>query len=188
MALGGVKNVLSKPRYLILAIVLAFLFAVLIYFFINMGFYGPLLTSRLPLVDKLNILFDMKVEMLVSFVTSLEGALLAIVSAMQGAALAVMIYVMRRNKKFDAQTVGSSGIAMFAAALGLGCVPCGTSLIMPIITIFFSSSAYAAANVASMVVLVIAFFLSIYSLYKLGSVAYMHAGIEKVEEESDAKK
>ena len=85
-----------------------------------------------------------------------------------------------RNKKIDAGTVGGGGIAMFAAALGLGCVPCGTSLIMPIATLLFSSSAYAAANAASLVVLVIAFILSVYSVYRLGYIAYAHVMSEKV--------
>lgn len=99
--------------------------------------------------------------------TTYNGALLLVVSVLQGAAFSVMVFTARQNKAFDKQTVGGGGIAMIAAALGLGCVPCGTSLIMPIMTLLFSSSAYAAANTASVVVLAVALLLSVYSLYRV---------------------
>lgn len=182
MAFGGIKNVLRMPRYLVLASVLAFLFAVFIYFFIQIGFYGSLLLSQLPLLDKAQLIAAMAGDMIVSFTDSFNGALLAVVALLQGVAFAAMVYVQRRNKRFDAQVVGTGGVAMFAAALGLGCVPCGTSLIMPIVTLLFSSSAYAAASTASVIVLAGAFILSLYSLYKLGNVAYVHAAVDETKE------
>jgi len=182
MAFHGLIKVLSLPRYLFFSLLLAFGFAVLIYFFIQIGFYGPLLVSQLPIIDKILVVTSLVGEMIKSLFTSFEGMLLLIVSLLQGVALAVMFYTMRRNKRFDMQSVGSGGAVMVATALGLGCVPCGTSLLMPIISLFFSSSAYAAANTASTVVLVIAFVLSLYSLYKIGTVAFGHATIEQYKE------
>ena len=120
--------------------------------------------------------------MLLGMATTINGAILAIVALLQGVAFAAMVYIMRRNKRFDTGAVGSGGIAMLATAVGLGCVPCGTSLIMPLVTLFFSTSAYAAASMANMVVLMLAFLLSLYSLYKLGNVAYVHVAVEKEHE------
>lgn len=180
LAFEGIKSVLVRPQYGAVALWLAFAFAILIYFFIQIGFYGPLYGSRLPVSDKLSVFVSMIGQMASGFFTSVDGFLLLVVSLLQGVAFALMIYTMRRNKKIDAGTVGGGGIAMFAAALGLGCVPCGTSLIMPIATLLFSSSAYAAANAASLVVLVIAFILSVYSVYRLGYIAYAHVMSEKV--------
>lgn len=179
MALKGLAQVLKKPRYLVLAILLATLFALFMFAIINGSFYWPLYTSRLPLGDKVAVFGDMFIKMLGSFFTSFEGALLLVVSLMQGSAFATMIYTMRCNKRFDSATVGGGTVAMVAAALGLGCVPCGTSLIMPIVTLLFSSSAYAAASVASVIVLIVALLLSLYSLYRLGYIAYSHSEIEK---------
>lgn len=136
--------------------------------------YWPLLTSRLPLADKVGVLGMMIRDMVIAGVTTPSGALLLVVSLLQGAAFALMIYTMRRNKRVDMETVGEGGLVMFAAMLGLGCVPCGTSLILPILTFFFSSSAYAAANTASLIVLIIAFGLTLFTLYRLGYVAYAH--------------
>lgn len=175
----GIIGVLSKPKYAALAAVLAFLFAVLIYGMINGGFYGPLLLSRLPLVDKIGVIGSLIVELGKESVTTGMGVLLVLVSLMQGIAFAVMIFTVRRNKRFDAATMGGGTVAVIAAALGLGCVPCGTSLLLPILTLLFSSSAYAALDTASAIVLVIAFGLSAYSLYRLGSVAHTHLQIEK---------
>lgn len=187
MAAQGIAGVMRQPRYAVTAVGLAFLFATLIYFFIEIGFYGPLLLSGLPIVDKLTIVASLIGEMLAEIAVTIGGALLAVVSLLQGVAFATMIYNIRRNKKFDTRTVGSGGAAMLATAFGLGCVPCGTSLVMPIVTLFFSSSAYAAANTASTVVLVVAFVLSVYSLYTLGGVAYAHVMIEQESEEDGGK-
>lgn len=179
MSTKGVARVLSRPQYIAVAPILAFLFAVLIYGMINGGFYGPLLMSRLPIIDKIGVIGDLIVQLTKDSVTTGMGILLVVVSLLQGIAFAVMIYTVRRNKRMDVATVGGGTVAVIAAALGLGCVPCGTSLLLPILTLLFSSSAYAAANTASMIVLVLAFGLSLYSIYRLGYIAYTHSEIEK---------
>ena len=75
-----------------------------------------------------------------------------------------------------------SGIASIAAAIGLGCVPCGTSLILPIVALFFSGAAAAtAANIASYVVLILALVLSLVSLYKSGQIAFVYTQLEEKE-------
>lgn len=181
MAGMGLLRVLGLPRYAVLALGLALAFALFMYMVINGNFYWPLYMSRLPFLDKVALFGDMTLNMAGSFFTSSEGFLLLIVSLMQGLAFATMVYTMRRNKRFDAATVSGGTVAMVAAALGLGCVPCGTSLIMPIVTLLFSSSAYAAASAASIVVLVVALLLSVYSLYRLGYIAYSHYELDKQE-------
>lgn len=178
MAARGLAAVLQKPRYAVLAFGFALAFALLMYLVINGSFYWPLFVSRLPFADKLSVFGDMTVAMGKSFVTTFEGAMLLVISLMQGAAFSVMVYTMRRNKRIDTKTMGGGTIAMVAAALGLGCVPCGTSLIMPIVTLFASGGAYAAANTASLIVLAIALILSFYSLYRLGFIAYAHTQAE----------
>ncbi len=55
--------------------------------------------------------------MVQSFVSSFNGALLAVVALLQGIAFAAMVYVLRRNKRFDAQTVGTGGLALLAGMM-----------------------------------------------------------------------
>lgn len=172
MAARGVGGVMRQPIYVTLALVLAFLFGTLIYLIINWGVYGSLLLSSLGFFDKVSTL-GLMVQRLGESIMTGNGILLLVVSILQGISLALIVYTVKRNKMNSSATasIGGSGFAAIAAALGLGCVPCGTSIILPVMTLFFSGSAYAAAEVASVIVLVLALIATIYSIYRLGFVA-----------------
>lgn len=180
MALKGAFGVIKRPKYVVAAAVFAFLFALLVYFIINFGIYGSFMTSALPMTGKMQAIGLMTQAMARDMVTTVNGALLLVVAMLQGVSFAFLLFTVRRNKKMNLQAVGSGGFAAAAAALGLGCVPCGTSIILPIVSIFFSSSAYAAANTASMIVLVAAFAVSLYALYRLGIVAYAYVASDEM--------
>lgn len=184
-ALSGIGQVLRQPRYAAGALVSALGFAWLIFLLTNGGFYGALLMSRLPLVDKLGVIGTMFAEIARQAATSLTGALLVLVSILQGVSLALIIFTARHNKRNQqtTQQLSLSGIASVAAAIGLGCVPCGTSLILPIVAVFFSGAAAAsAATVASTIVLVIALGLSLFSLYRSGQIAAIYITLAQQEE------
>lgn len=184
-ALSGIGQVLRQPRYAAGALVGALGFAWLIFLLTNGGFYGALLMSRLPLVDKLSVIGTMFAEIARQAATSLTGALLVLVSVLQGISLALIIFTARHNKRNQqtTQQLGLSGVASVAAAIGLGCVPCGTSLILPIVAVFFSGAAAAsAATVASTIVLVIALGLSLFSLYRSGQIATIYITLAQQEE------
>ena len=184
-ALSGIGQVLRQPRYAAGALVSALGFAWLIFLLTNGGFYGALLMSRLPLVDKLSVIGTMFAEIARQTTTSLTGALLVLVSVLQGISLTLIIFTARHNKhnQQTTQQLGLSGIASVAAAIGLGCVPCGTSLILPIVAVFFSGAAAAsAATVASTIVLIIALGLSLFSLYRSGQIAAIYITLAQQEE------
>lgn len=184
-ALSGISQVLRQPRYAVGALVGALGFAWLIFLLTNGGFYGALLMSRLPLVDKLGVIGTMFIEIARQAATSLTGALLVLVSVLQGISLALIIFTARHNKRNQqtTQQLGLSGVASIAAAIGLGCVPCGTSLILPIVAVFFSGAAAAsAAMVASTIVLIIALGLSLFSLYRSGQIAAIYITLAQQEE------
>ncbi len=182
VAWKGIIGTLAKPKYAALAVFFMLAFAVLIFFAINITFYGPLFASRLPIVDKFGLFGTMIGELFGDLFTSSTGLLLLAVSILQGIAIALLVYTIRRNRKLDTSAVGGGAIAMIATALGLGCVPCGTSLILPVLTFLFSSSAYAVADTTSLIVLVVAFGLSLFSLYKLGTVASTHLEMDGQKE------
>lgn len=184
-ALLGVVRMLGLPKYFLITIVATVAFAMVIYFAINANFYGPLMMSRLPIIDKITMLGSMIIDIFKQSFTSPNGALLMIVSILQGISIAAVIFTAKNNRdneKTVSRQVGLSGIASIAATIGLGCVPCGTSLILPIITLFFSGAAAAtAANIASIIVLLLALLLSLFSLYKSGQIIFMYTELSKQE-------
>ncbi|WP_338503824.1 hypothetical protein [Candidatus Minimicrobia sp. QA0096] len=184
-ALLGVGRMLGLPKYLLITIVATVAFAVVIYFAINANFYGPLIMSRLPILDKITLLGSMIIDIFKQSFTSPNGALLMVVSILQGVSIAAVIFTAKNNRdneKTVSRQVGLSGIASIAATIGLGCVPCGTSLILPIVTLFFSGAAAAtAANIASIIVLLLALLLSLFSLYKSGQIIFMYTELSKQE-------
>ena len=176
---------LGLPKYFLITIVATVAFAVIIYFAINANFYGPLMMSRLPIIDKIALLGSMIIDIFKQSFTSPNSALLMVVSILQGVSIAAVIFTSKNNRdneKTVSRQVGLSGIASIAATIGLGCVPCGTSLILPIVTIFFSGAAAAtAANIASTIVLLLALLLSLFSLYKSGQIIFMYTELSKQE-------
>lgn len=173
-AANGAKLVFSRPKYVFLAIVLAFLISILIYFSINFNFYASLLSSGLPILDKFGVVWLLISSMFGSYFTDSFGLLLLVLSMLQGVALALLIYNFKTNKKLDAKTATGSSIATAAAIVGLGCVSCGTSLLIPIMTLIFSSSAYAFLDAANTIVLVLASVLSLYAIYKMGLMIHIN--------------
>lgn len=184
----GIGRLLLIPQYLLLATTTSLIFALVIFFAINANFYGPLMMSQLPFLDKIALLGTMLSDVFTQGFTSINGALLIVVSVLQGISIAAVIFTAKKNKveeKTVTRQVGLSGIASVAAAIGLGCVPCGTSIILPIVAIFFSGAAAAtAANIASTIVLILALLLSIFSLYKSGKIVFMYTELAKQEKES----
>ena len=176
---------LGLPKYFLITIVATIAFAVVIYFAINANFYGPLMMSRLPILDKIALLGSMIIDIFKQSFTSPNSALLMVVSILQGVSIAAVIFTSKNNRdneKTVSRQVGLSGIASIAATIGLGCVPCGTSLILPIVTLFFSGAAAAtAANIASIIVLLLALLLSLFSLYKSGQIIFMYTELSKQE-------
>ena len=184
-ALLGIGRMLGLPKYFLLTIAATVAFAVVIYFAINANFYGPLMMSRLPIFDKIALLGSMIIDIFKQSFTSPNGALLMVVSILQGVSIAAVIFTAKNNRdneKTVSRQVGLSGIASIAATIGLGCVPCGTSLILPIVTLFFSGAAAAtAANIASTIVLLLALLLSLFSIYKSGQIIFMYTELSKQE-------
>ena len=188
MAFGGMMGVLKQPKYLVLALLAMIVFAMIIFLSINWNFYGSLLLSSLPIDGKLETLWMMFTRMMADFTTP-NGALLLLVSILQGINIALLVYTLKNNRQSNIsagagrRAIGSSGFATIAAALGLGCVPCGTSIILPLVSVFFSSSAYAAAEVVSGVILALALVISCYAIYKTGFVAFAYVESQKLEKE-----
>lgn len=186
----GLVRVLRNPKYAAFGLLIAFIFSTLIFFFINSTFYWPFITSSLSFPGKIEVIWRLVEAMSIEFFTSVNGFLLLLVAVLQGVALSVLAYVIRRNRQGDRSISGQvnrSGIASVAAAIGLGCVPCGTSIVLPIVSIFISgaSSAATAINLMNLILLIVALLLSIYSAYKTGGIAYMYTEADQALKETE---
>lgn len=170
----GFTRVFKNPAYIGLALIFAFLISTLIYLMININFYGPLLTSGMAITSKVSVLGLLLKAMVGSYFQDLNGVLLLVLSLLQGIAIALLIYNFRNNHQVDKRAVTGSGIATLASIIGLGCVPCGTSLLVPLIALIFSSSSYMLLNTANLLVLLLASVLSVYSIYKMGLIAHVN--------------
>ena len=192
MSLSGTLGVMKRPGYIAIILCGVVIFSSIVYLSINWGLYGSLLFSSLPLADKLATIGLMISRMFGELFTTTNGFLLLTVSILQGINISLIIYTIKQNKRTGSQistnksttkALGGGGIAAIATAIGLGCVPCGTSIILPILSFFFASSVYAVADFASLIVLAIAFVLSCYAIYKLGFVAFAYVERDKLVKE-----
>lgn len=181
-AVSGIWFVVRQPGWTAVALIAAYLISLIIYFSINFGYYGAVLGGgNLSLLDRFEVIGLMSLGMVGSYFADFGGVLLLVVSLLQGVSLAVLIYTARQNRKLDALVAGRSGLALLLATIGLGCVPCGTSLLIPLMTILFSSSAPALIGTANQLVLVAAILLTVYALYLVGQVAFKHYQMEELK-------
>lgn len=173
LAAAGIGRLLVRPRYAALAVVIAVLFALFVHILINIQFYGPLLTPR-----TLGTVSGIVVRQFAKDALTVNGMLLIVVSVLQGVSITALIFSLRRNAREASSAgaqAGTSGLTALAAAVGLGCVPCGTSLVLPLVAIFFSgASTVTAATYATLIVLVVAVLLTLFSLYRAGYIVYIH--------------
>ena len=92
-------------------------------------------------------------------------------SVLQGAAVAALVYSIRKERAMNrsiAKEFGGTGFAGVLSVLGLGCVPCGTSLVTPILTFFFASSSVAIAEEVGYYSAVLALIVSLITAYLAG--------------------
>jgi hypothetical protein len=168
----GVGYVVRKWRYACLAVLLALLFAFIFTLVAGGSTDFKLLFSSLPVADKLSVLGAVFIKVFTN-ITSLGGVATLLLSLLQGITITLLIFNYKQQHKLDSAGAADSGIASVIALFGVGCSACGTSLLTPLITIFFSSSAYLVAEVLSNVIMIVAFVLILYAMRRLGIISFM---------------
>jgi len=93
----GISGLLLIPQYFLLAAVTSLIFALVIFFAINANFYGPLMMSQLPFLDKIALLGAMLSDIFTQGFTSINGALLIVVSVLQGISIAAVIFTAKKT-------------------------------------------------------------------------------------------
>ena len=171
-AIGQIARFLYfNPKCALLAFVLSIIIYEVIFWSLNMGLGWFLLTSEnLSLGDKLDIVVGSYLNAFRPPIAWL-GLMIVGVSALQGIILSAIIYMVRTNRQANAASkklFGSVGFAGGLSVLGLGCVPCGTSLVTPILTLFFATSAPAIVAEVGMYAVIVAFVVTLFALYVTG--------------------
>lgn len=165
------KFLYSKPPYLFLAFGVSILFYEFIFWFLNLGLLQYLLTTPyLSIGDKMSVLMGSYSGIFTVPLSVLSLTLFA-VSIFQGIAVSALVYSIRQDRSMRRgmlKDFGATGFAGALSVLGLGCAACGTSLVTPILTFFFATSSVAAAEKVGLYSAVLAFVVSIFTLYLTG--------------------
>jgi hypothetical protein len=125
---------------------------------------------KIPTIDKISLIFSSYTTIFSPPAAWLLITLFAI-SIAQGVAASILVYLLRRQKNNEisiTKGLGGSGLIGIFSALGIGCVACGTSLITPILGIFFATSSAAMAREIGTYSAIFALILSIVALHSAG--------------------
>lgn len=168
ISLLGVVWLFRKWHYSVLALFLAFLFFELIYWLFNLGLIVDLLfASGLSIGDKISLLMSPFTS-----ISEVNGYFLffmmMVLSLIQGIALSALVYLIKNQPKVDPRLLGGSTFVSFIAIIGLGCPACGTSLVTPIVAVFFAGSAVAVSEKIVEIALPVAITIGIIGLYVIG--------------------
>lgn len=166
-----VKLLYLKPAYFLLAATVSIVFYQFIFWFLNLGLLQYLLTSPfLTIGDKLELLIGSYSGVFRLPISPLAITLFA-VSVIQGITVAALVYTVRRERLMQRglmKDFGGTGIAGALSVLGLGCAACGTSLVTPILTFFFTTSSAAVAEEIGLYSAVLALVVSLVTVYLAG--------------------
>ena len=159
----------KMPRYLLLALLLAFAFYEFIFWAFNLSLLNLLLFSQLlSFSDKLS-LFLSPIKNALAISGYWYFGLMLILALVQGLTLSALIFTIRHQQKVEGKVIGGSAVASVLAAIGLGCPTCGTSLVAPVVTLFVSGSTVAISKTITTILLPIAILVGLYGLYIIGT-------------------
>jgi hypothetical protein len=165
------KLLYFKPAYFFLASGVSIIFYEFIFWFLNLGLLHYLLTSPfLNVGDKLSMLIGSYSNIFSLPLSPLALTLFA-VSIFQGIAVAALVYSIRKERSMRQgflKEFGGTGVAGVLSVLGLGCAACGTSLVTPILALFFTTSSVAVAEKVGLYSAVLALVVSIVTIYLAG--------------------
>ncbi|MBO7664524.1 hypothetical protein J6S46_01540 [Candidatus Saccharibacteria bacterium] len=95
------------------------------------------------------------------------------ISLLQGTLIGLTVLLWHKKREQNAANLERAGIITGLIALGAGCPTCGTTLITPLIGVFFSTGSLAIAGTISAIVTALAIIIAILSLKRLGVETYV---------------
>lgn len=187
LSLRSAWSVLVQPRYAALAVVFGFVFFEIVYWAFNLSILRVVLGSGLGVGEKTVFMLSPFKDI---FTTTggLVGTLMILVAVVQGINLSMLVYTVKHQKKLNAGVIGGGSIAGLLAVVGLGCSACGTSLLVPIVTIFASTSAVAISEKITVIAPLLAVIVGLVGVYYLGiQVANVKAKLKQTNQKKGDK-
>lgn len=179
IAVKSIGYVLKDWRYSLLAVVMAFLFLLLIYWLLNFDLLWFLMSSgQLSPIDKISILAMSAISYVGSLAALQRIATLLLVIG-QGIIIAMLVYIVRTQNKLDSKALGGGAIASIIAVFSVGCVSCGTSIVAPVIGLFFSGATATVSETIHKAAIYLSLVIVLYSLYAVGISASAYIARQK---------
>ena len=183
LSLRSIWSVISQPLYAVLAVTLGFIFFEVVYWAFNMNILSLVLVSGLSIVEKAVFMLS-PFQDIFSTTSGLVGTLMISVAAVQGVNLALLVYTIKHRRRLNAGVIGGGSIAGLLDVFGLGCSACGTSLLVPIVAIFASSSAVAISEKLTVIAPLLAVIIGLIGVYYLGiQVANIGARLKQTNQD-----
>ena len=95
------------------------------------------------------------------------------IAILQGILTGLIVLLWDKKRKQNAANLEKAGIITGLIALGAGCPTCGTTLLTPLISAFFSTGSLAIVGTVSAIVTWLAIIIAILSLKRLGEETYV---------------
>lgn len=160
-----------RPAYLFLTVAVSMIFYEIVFWSLNIGLLHYLLTTEyLSFLEKVSVVLTSYSSAFTLPLPPISFTLF-LVSILQGMAVSSLVYITRRERATNrniAKDLGGTGAVGALSILGLGCVPCGTSIVTPILTFFFATSSAAIAEEVGFYSAVLALVVSTVTVYLAG--------------------
>lgn len=171
VAARAILHILGQWRYTLLAAVLAFGFLILLFWLLNLELLWYILSSQyLAFGEKVSFVLRSTVGYLTDMPPLQALATLLLVIG-QGIVFTILVYIAKTQRKLDPKALGGSTIASIIALFSVGCVSCGTSIVAPVIGLFFSGATASLSETINSVAIYVSLAIVTYALYAVGSTA-----------------
>ena len=181
----AILYILKRWRYALLAAILAFGFLLLLSWLLNFELLWYILSSpNLTFAEKMSFVWRSTIGYLADMAPLQALATIALVAG-QGIVFTVLVYVAKTQRKLDPKALGGSTIASIIALFSVGCVSCGTSIVAPVVGLFFSGATASLSEAINSVAIYVSLAIVLYALYAVGSTASTFVARERLSPKSE---
>ena len=180
MAFVGVGIVMRKVKYITIAAIAFLIFAYILTIFRDGTATWGLLWSGLGFGAKMGVLGDVWARVLQNF-TDWWGLILMMLAALQGVTISLLVYgwQMKMSRKTTVAGLEAGGVGTAVSFLAVGCPTCGTTLLMPILTVVAGTGAAALAEVLGWIFVIVAAILLLHAMRRLGYGAFIETAARR---------
>lgn len=174
LAIVGIGMVMKRPKYVVIAVAIFLAFAYILTLFKDGTTTWNLLWSGIGFGDKMWLLLEVWARVLANF-TDWWGLCLMLLAMLQGLTVALLIFGwrMKLSSKTTVAGLEAGGVGTALGFLALGCPTCGTTLLVPLLSLVAGSGAVALAETLGWILMAVAAVLLLHAARRLGYGAYV---------------